>query len=336
MWRKAYNLASIVCLGALSLGVLTGCGGEKPAQAPVKPAAKVSSAPDVQVDPPLKVKFNVVSATLQKLGGASYKPEKAARIRSIVRYKDKLVYADGEKSIKSLNVEGPKAWPDKDTFKKGLSGFNWGIAVLTVDKKDNLYFTVNDREVRTFKDDQAPEVSKNAKGNLIVTADGKQGLAYNAYLLYKYELPNGKLAKEEQLQTSFKDINSLVFDTDNKAYLLGNIAKGNIRQFRWGTVSPEGKELALYGSDDKDSPAYMFWNMNQLALTSKYVVVNTQYWLLLFRKDGTPEGRVKLADALNGNMITALCRWDDNSLMLAVQESGGKEGYQNSFYQLSF
>ena len=334
MRRTTRSLAKILCLGVLSLGILTGCGSE--AKQPAKPVAKVSSAPDVKVEPPIKVRFGLVNATLQKLGGASYKPEKAARIRSMVRYKDKLVYADGEKSIKSLNVEVPKAWPDKDTFKKGLSGSNWGFAVLTTDNQNNLYFTVNSREVRTVKEDQTPEISTKAKGDLVLTSDGKQGFAYNGYLLYKYELRDEKLAKEEQLKTSFKAIYSLVLDTDNKAYLLGNIAGGNGKQYRWGIVAPDGKELALYGSDEKENPAYMYWNMNQLALTSQYVVINTQYWLLLFGKDGKPLGKLKLADTLNGNMITALCRWDANSLMLAVQESGTKEGYQNSFYQLSF
>ena len=338
MWCTTNKLMRIICLSIMSLGILTGCGSEakEPAKEPAKPAAKVSSAPDVKVDPPLKVQFGLVNATLQKLGGSSYKPDKAARVRSMARYKDKLVYADGEKSIKSLNVEGPKAWPDKDTFKKGLSGSNWGFAVLTVDKQDNLYFTVNSREVRTVKTDETPIISDKAKGDLVITSDGKQGFAYNGYLLYKYQLSDGKLAKEEQLKTSFKSIYSLAIDADNKAYLLGNIAGGNGKQYRWGVVAPDGKELALYGSDDKNDSSYLYTYMNQLALTGKYVVVNTQYWLLLFDKAGQPLGKVELKNALDGNMITALCRWDENSLMLAVQESGGKDGYQNSFYQLSF
>ena len=342
MWCTTNRLARMLCLSVIAVSILTGCGGaakdtaKEPAKEPAKPAAKVSSAPDVKVDPPSKVSFGLVNATLQKLGGASYKPEKVARVQSLARYKDKLVYSDGEKSIKSLNVEVPKAWPDKDTFKKGLSGSNWGFANLTVDKQDNLYFTVNSREVRTVKVDETPIISDKAKGNLVVSADGKQGFAYNGYLFYRYELQNGKLVNEKQLKTSFKTIYSVVIDTDNKAYILGNIAGGNGKQYRWGVVSPDGQEAAIYGSDDKNDPSYMYWNMNQLALTSKYVVVNTQYWLLLFDKEGKILGKLQLKDALDGNMITSLCRWDENSLMLAVQETDLKTGSQNSFYQLSF
>lgn len=328
------GVISVVCMAIL----LNGCGGgSKPAE-PAKPAPpKAPAGPDIPVDPPVKAQLGVLNLTFQKLAGSNYQVENYTFPKSIVRYQDKLVYADGKNNIVALNVGGGKAWPDKDTFKEGRlsSGKDdWGSGPVTVDKDAKLYFCSN-RQVKVYRGGQVQDFGRAYLGDFYMAPDAKNAYVIASYMLKRYPVTGDKLGPEKDLKHEFSTITALALDKDGKLFALG-YGKANDKDNhpRWGVFTSEGQNQPLYGSDAKDDPTWLSRNPRTIALTDKYVVIASQYYLVVWTKEGKPVGKLELRPLFKGDEIQALGGWDGKSVMLAM--SGTKDGkYVCDFYQLT-